>query len=101
MAEDAERTDNQRQQPVQADPPRNTAEAELNPGAAAAMRRGLDAAAAGDFEAAEAAFVETTTAAPRSARARYNLALARQRLGDSDGAVECYLRAIYLDPSLV
>ncbi len=100
MAEDAGRTDNQPQS-ERAMPPPSAAETVLNQEASESMRRGLDAAASGNYDAAEEAFAGTVKTAPRNANARYNLALARQRLGDTDEAVLSYLRAIYLDPGLI
>ena len=57
MAEDAGRTDNQPQS-ERAEPPPSATDTELSQEAAAAMRRGLDAAAAGNYDAAEEAFAE-------------------------------------------
>ncbi len=53
---------------------------------------GNRAAESGDFEAAEEAFEAAVAADPRDARARYNLALARQNLGDPEGAITSYMR---------
>ena len=49
--------------------------------AKAYYEQGNAAAQSGDFEAAEEAFARAITADPNDARARYNLALARQNLG--------------------
>ena len=65
------------------------------------MRQGNEAAAKGDFEVAEEAFEQAVAAAPSNAKARYNLGLARQNLGDPEGAIASYMRAIRQDPALM
>ncbi len=65
------------------------------------MRQGNEAAAKGDFEVAEEAFEQAVAADPSNAKARYNLGLARQNLGDPEGAIASYVRAIRQDPALV
>src|SRR5215470_11487473 len=49
------------------------------------MQQGNEAAAKGEFDAAEHAFEQAVGADPTDARARYNLALARQNLSDYEG----------------
>ena len=66
-----------------------------------AMQRGLAAADADNFEVAEAEFEQAVADDPTNARARYNLALAKQNLGDPEGAIMSYLRALRLDPKFV
>src|SRR5947209_11981211 len=54
-----------------------------------------------DYEGTAEAFEQAITANPNDARARYNLALAQQYLGDSELAIAGYRRAIDLDPQLI
>src|SRR6266516_4178116 len=63
--------------------------------------KGNAAAQQGDYEAAAEAFEQAIAANPNDARARYNLALAQQYLGDSELAIAGYRRAIDLDPQLI
>src|SRR5437016_6458657 len=63
--------------------------------------RGNAAAQEGDYEAAAEAFEQAVAANPNDARARYNLALAHQYLGESELAIAGYRRAIDLDPQLI
>src|SRR5258708_9042235 len=63
--------------------------------------KGNAAAQDEDYERAADAFQKAIDANPTNARARYNLALAQQFLGDSESAVAGYRRAIDLDPQLI
>ena len=63
--------------------------------------KGNNAAQSGDYATAAEAFEQAVTANPDDARARYNLALAQQYLGDAELAVAGYRRAIDLDPQLI
>src|SRR5215470_9830686 len=65
------------------------------------MQQGNEAAEKGEYETASAAFAEAVAADRTDARARYNLALARQQLSDYEGAIASYMRAIRLDPMLI
>jgi superkiller protein 3 len=67
----------------------------------ALLDKGYQAAQDSDYETALEAFEAAAEADPANARARYNLALAQQNLGDLEGAVATYLRAIQLDPNLI
>lgn len=67
----------------------------------ALLDTGNAAAEQGNFEEAAEAFESAVEADPTNARARYNLALAQQNLGDLEGAVATYLRSIQLDPNLI
>src|SRR5215475_184255 len=60
------------------------------------MQQGNEAAEKGEYEAAADAFAQAVTSDPTDARARYNLALARQNLSDYEGAIASYMRAIRL-----
>src|SRR5205807_8680869 len=55
--------------------------------------RGNAAAQQGDYQAAAEAFEHAVDANRTDARARYNLALAQQYLGDSESAIAGYRRA--------
>src|SRR6266700_3725507 len=63
--------------------------------------KGNAAAQEEDYEAAAEAFQHAVDINPTNARARYNLALAQQFLGDSERAIAGYRRAIDLDPQLI
>src|SRR5260370_18732409 len=63
--------------------------------------KGNAAAQERDYERAAEAFQRAVDADPNNARARYNLALAQQFLGDSEAAIAGYRRAIDLDPQLI
>src|SRR5215471_2628235 len=63
--------------------------------------RGNAAAQDGDYEGAAEAFQHAVDANPNDARARYNLALAKQLLDDAEVAIAGYRRAIDLDPQLI
>ncbi len=63
--------------------------------------KGNLAAQQGDYESAAEAFEQAVAINPNDARARYNLALAQQYLGDSELALAGYRRAIDLDPQLI
>ena len=63
--------------------------------------KGNAAAQQGDYEGAAEAFEQAVAINPSDARARYNLALAQQYLGDSELAIAGYRRAIDLDPELI
>jgi len=65
------------------------------------IERGLTAAEEENYEDAADLFSQAVDVDPSNARARYNLALAQQNLGDLEGAVATYLRAIQLDPNLI
>lgn len=73
----------------------------VTPEVQALLDQGYQAAQDSDYEAAAEAFEGVIEADPANARARYNLALAQQNLGDLEGAVATYLRAIQLDPNLI
>src|SRR5215470_16116901 len=63
--------------------------------------KGNVAAQKGNYEDAVDAFAQAVSLSPDNARARYNLALAQQYLGDAETAVAGYRRAIDLDPQLL
>ena len=63
--------------------------------------KGNAAAQEGNYEAAAEAFQHAVDANPNDARARYNLALAKQLLDDAEVAIAGYRRAIDLDPQLI
>src|SRR5574340_177202 len=63
--------------------------------------RGNAAAQEGEYEAAADAFQRAVDTNPSDARARYNLALAKQLLDDKEVAIAGYRRAIDLDPQLI
>src|SRR5690348_16318049 len=63
--------------------------------------KGNAAAREENYEAAAEAFQHAVDANPNDARARYNLALAQQLLGDTEIAIAGYRRAIDLDPQLI
>ena len=63
--------------------------------------KGNAAAQEGNYEAAAEAFQHAIDANPNDARARYNLALAKQLLDDAEVAIAGYRRAIDLDPQLI
>ena len=67
----------------------------------AAMEAGLQAADAEQYDEAAQYFEQAIEQDPTNARARYNLALAEQNLGDLESAVATYRRAIQLDPNLI
>jgi tetratricopeptide (TPR) repeat protein len=54
--------------------------------------KGNQAAEQGDYEEAVEAFERAVDMNPTDARARYNLALAQQYLGDSESAIAGYQR---------
>jgi len=63
--------------------------------------KGNAAAEQGDYEAAAEAFENAVEVNPSDGRARYNLALALQYLGESERAIVSYRRAIDIDPGLI
>ena len=63
--------------------------------------KGNAAAQQANYEDAADAFARAVSLSPNNARARYNLALAQQYLGDAETAVAGYRRAIDLDPQLL
>lgn len=63
--------------------------------------QGLQAAQDENFEDAAELFGQAVDVDPANARARYNLALAQQNLGDLEGAVATYLRTLQIDPNLI
>src|SRR5256712_10485081 len=63
--------------------------------------KGNAAAREGNYEAAAEAFQHAVDANPNDARARYNLALAKQLLDDAEVSIAGYRRAIDLDPQLI
>src|SRR2546430_14518025 len=63
--------------------------------------KGNAAAREENNEAAAEAFQNAVDANPNDARARYNLALAKQLLDDAEVASAGYRRAIALDPKLI
>lgn len=65
------------------------------------LDQGNEAVEAGNYEDAAEAFEHAVEIDPANPRARYNLALAQQNLGDLEGAVATYLRAVQLDPNLI
>lgn len=67
----------------------------------ALMDAGLRAADDENYEQAAESFEQAIEANPDDARARYNLALAEQNLGDLESAVATYRRAIQLDSGLI
>src|SRR5271165_4342272 len=71
------------------------------PDVQALIDAGNQAAEAENYEEAAEAFESAIAADPTNARARYNLALAEQNLGDLESAVATYRRAIQLDPNLI
>src|SRR6266516_1931096 len=58
--------------------------------------KGHAAAQRSDFESAVEAFEQAVLISPDDARARYNLALAQQYLGDTELAIAGYRRSIEL-----
>jgi tetratricopeptide (TPR) repeat protein len=67
----------------------------------ALIDQGLQAAEEDNYEDAVELFGQAVDADPDNARARYNLALAQQNVGDPEGAIATYLRAIQIDPNLI
>src|SRR5579883_2736587 len=63
--------------------------------------KGNAAAQEEDYAAAAEAFQHAVAINPNNARSRYNLALAQQLQGDTEGAIAGYRRAIDLDPQLI
>jgi serine/threonine protein kinase len=63
--------------------------------------KGNAAAQKSNYKDAADAFAQAVSSSPNDARARYNLALAQQYLGDAETAVAGYRCAIDLDPQLL
>ncbi len=69
------------------------ADAELTGAAKASYERGFSAWTAGDLPAARDAFRDAASKAPSAAGPRYSLGCVRERLGDSQGALDDYKAA--------
>ncbi len=83
------------------DPPLDTPPADVVPASSAAVKAGMDAIAAGDFEKAKGILEKAHADNPGDAQAVYYLAVAQDQLGDADGARKNYQAALALDPKLI
>lgn len=82
-------------------PPADDAAGTAAPASSAKVQDGIDAIQAEDFERAKAVLSEAHAADPRDPQAAFYLGVALEGLGDADGAVGAYQKALASDGKLV